>query len=137
MLSDQLGRTFPSMRGVKLASAWRGPVDYAFNGLPYVGPIGRRNVLTAVGYSGNGVGPAYFAARSLAAQVLNSQDDPLPPALRTLAPGGMPPEPIRYLGGLTVRAAVERKECLEDQGRRPGRLTRAVANLDQIIAFYH
>ena len=42
----------------------------------------------------------------------------------------MPPEPLRFAGGLAVRAAVARKESDEDSGRRSGVATRALAALD-------
>jgi hypothetical protein len=44
-------------------------------------------------------------------------------------PPGIPPEPIRYVGGRLVRGAVARKERAEDAGRRPALLDRTLARL--------
>jgi hypothetical protein len=74
------------------------------------------------------------AAVCVAGQALSlalERDDPVTPeALRRVPSGRLPPEPLRYGGGLVVRAAVSRKEDLEDAARRPGFLTRAFAALD-------
>jgi hypothetical protein len=43
--------------------------------------------------------------------------------------GGFPPEPVRYLGGTLVRAAVTRKEYAEWDDRKPGILDAALARL--------
>jgi hypothetical protein len=43
--------------------------------------------------------------------------------------GGFPPEPIRYLGAHVVRAAVARKERLEDRGKTAGAATSFIAGL--------
>ena len=50
-------------------------------------------------------------------------------ALARGVPGRFPPEPARYVGGRLVRAAVHRKEALEDDGRRADPVTRHVAAL--------
>jgi hypothetical protein len=36
--------------------------------------------------------------------------------------GRFPPEPIRYVGSITVRNAIRRKERAEDENRRPWRV---------------
>jgi hypothetical protein len=42
----------------------------------------------------------------------------------------LPPEPFRYVGGRIVRAAIERKEAREDEGRKPDPITAALARFD-------
>jgi hypothetical protein len=44
-------------------------------------------------------------------------------------PGYLSPEPLRSLGGLAVRAAVERAEAAEQDGRRPDPVSRALRRL--------
>ena len=72
-----------------------------------------------VGYSGNGVGPSYVGGRILASLAQGLDDEWAGCGLVERRAAGFPPEPIRYLGGLAVRAAIERKERAEDQGRKP------------------
>jgi hypothetical protein len=90
----------------------------------------------AVGYTGNGVGPAHLAGRALASLAVDRRDAPTrlaivaPPAVR------VPPEPFRYAGGTLVRAALLRRERLEEEGRRPGPLTRFVAGLPERIGIH-
>jgi glycine/D-amino acid oxidase-like deaminating enzyme len=123
--------TYPEFDDVGATTSWRGPVDYSVSGLPFIGPLGGvPGLFVAAGFSGNGVGPCYVAGQSLAAQILGGEDVLRGSALTKPQPGALPPEPLRYLGGRIVRAAIERKEAREDEGRRPGPVTAAVAQLD-------
>lgn len=123
--------TYPELHDVGASTSWRGPIDYSVSGLPYVGPLGAvPGLFVAAGFSGNGVGPCYLAGQSLAAQILGGEDVLRGSALTKPQPGALPPEPLRYLGGRIVRAAIERKEAREDEGRKPGPITAAIARLD-------
>ena len=127
----QLHRIYPQLWDVPAETHWRGAVDYSVSGLPFVGPVtGRPEVLAGVGFSGNGVGPSYVAGLALAEQALGRDVSQVPEALRRVPAPGLPPEPLRRLGGAVVRAAVARKESAEDAERRPGWPTRALAGLD-------
>lgn len=127
----QFDRIYPTLADVPTARHWRGPVDYSSTGVPFIGPLnGDPRVLMAAGFSGNGVGPSYVAGTALADMVFGQEPERVPEGLRAPRSGGMPPEPVRYLGGRVVRAAVQRKEASEDQGRSPGRVITALAGLD-------
>jgi hypothetical protein len=86
-------------------------------------------VLVGVGYSGNGVGPSYLGGRILASLALGLDDEWAHCGLVRSPPGRFPPEPARFAGGHLVRAAIARKESLEDQGRRADPVTRALVRL--------
>jgi hypothetical protein len=88
------------------------------------------SVLVAAGFSGNGVGPSRLAGEVLAKIALEGGDGGLPPGLTQVPSKPLPPEPLRFLGGRVVRAAVARKERDEDLGGRGSSLTRFVAALD-------
>jgi glycine/D-amino acid oxidase-like deaminating enzyme len=128
---QQFHRIYPMLSDVPVQRHWRGAVDYSTCGLPFVGPLpGCPQVLVATGFSGNGVGPSYVAGAALAQLALGGAAAEIPEALQRPQDGGMPPEPIRYLGGRMVREAVRRKERAEDLGGAPGRLLSLVAGLD-------
>jgi glycine/D-amino acid oxidase-like deaminating enzyme len=128
---QQFYRIYPMLSDVPVQRHWRGPVDYSTSGLPFVGPLpGCPQVLAAIGFSGNGVGPSYVAGVALAQMALGDAPEEIPEGLQRPQDGGMPPEPIRYLGGRMVREAVRRKEQAEDGGGAPGRLLSLVAGLD-------
>ncbi|MEO6859549.1 MAG: FAD-binding oxidoreductase [Solirubrobacteraceae bacterium] len=127
----QFHYTFPQLSDVPVTRSWRGPIDYSVSGLPFMFKVGGHPaVLAAAGFSGNGCGPSYVVADALAAMALGQLSEDLPEALRSVPPSRLPPEPVRYLGGKLVRAAIARKEQAEDAARRPGRLTAALAGLD-------
>ena len=130
-VAAQLRYSYPQLADVPIARSWRGPIDYSVSGVPFIFHVGGHpNVLAATGFSGNGCGPAYVVADALAATALGQTADALPEALRRVPASPLPPEPVRYLGGRLVRAAIARKERLEDAGRPPDRLTRGLAGLD-------
>lgn len=127
----QLQRIYPTLWDVPAARRWSGPVDYSLSGVPFfVRLTTMPSVLVAAGFSGNGVGPSRLAGEVLATMALQGGDGGVPAALARVPAKPLPPEPIRYLGGRAVRAAIARKERAEDLGGRGGRLTRFVSALD-------
>jgi glycine/D-amino acid oxidase-like deaminating enzyme len=109
---------FPELRDVRLTHAWGGAVDRAPGHLPFVGALGDHgNVHYGVGYSGNGVGPSALIGRILARRALGTRDEYTSCALVSGPPGYLPPEPLRFLGGVLVRGAVQRGEAREEAGR--------------------
>jgi glycine/D-amino acid oxidase-like deaminating enzyme len=120
---------YPDLAGVPVEASWSGPIDRTRTGLPFFGRLGGRpDILYAIGYSGNGVGPSYVGGRILASLALGLEDEWSRSGLVRDPLGSFPPEPVRYVGGLVVRAAVARKERAEDEGRAPSRLdTRLVS----------
>ncbi len=130
-VSAQLRYSYPQLADVTIARSWRGPIDYSVSGVPFIFRVGGRpDVLAAAGFSGNGCGPSYVVADALAALALGQAAEPFPEALLQVPASPLPPEPVRYLGGRLVRAAIARKERLEDAGRPPDRLTVGLAGLD-------
>ncbi|MDQ3733356.1 MAG: FAD-binding oxidoreductase [Actinomycetota bacterium] len=124
-------RAYPALWDVPTAMTWRGPIDYSVTALPFVAPLhDAPNVLVAAGFSGNGVGPSYLVGQVLASLAVGEADPDWPKQLTRMPGSRMPPEPFRHGGGLLVRAALTRKEKVEDLGRKPSALIRAVADLD-------
>jgi glycine/D-amino acid oxidase-like deaminating enzyme len=129
-LGRDLVRLVPFADGVDVTHAWGGPIDRTADGAPILGRLpGAVPVVYAVGYSGNGVAPSLTAAKILASSALGRDDEWSGSGLNRGVSGRFPPEPIRYLGGFVVRAAVKRKESREDDGRSVDPLTRRVAGL--------
>ena len=71
--------------------------------------------------------------RALAALALDRRDEHTRLAIVDPPPVRVPPEPLRYIGGTIVRAAVVRKEAAEDAGREPSRISRLVAAIPERI----
>ncbi len=130
-IAAHLHRAYPSLADVPIASSWRGPIDYSLSGVPFfVRPFGRDEVVLGAGFSGNGVGPSLLGGRILASMALGIRDEWSTGGLTSMPETSLPFEPLRFVGGQMVRAAIARKEGIEDRGARPGLLTRAVAGLD-------
>jgi glycine/D-amino acid oxidase-like deaminating enzyme len=122
---------YPQLSDVPIARSWRGPIDYSVSGLPFLFSVGGHpRVHAATGFSGNGCGPSMVAGEALGAIATGAVAEDFPEALRRVPSSPLPPEPVRWLGGRVVRAAIARKERLEDAGRTPDRATVRLAELD-------
>ncbi len=117
----------PATRDLAIEWRWGGPLERTQHGIPWVGVLGKyRNVHYGLGYSGNGVSASNLIGRTLASVVLGLGDDYAQSPLVSEPPTYLPPEPIRSAGARAVRSAIERCEVLEDQGRRPDPVSRAL-----------
>lgn len=128
-------RLFPSFEDVPVEEAWGGAVDLSPAHHPFFGTDGG-GVLYGLGYTGNGVAPSHLAGRVLAALALDRDDGGvLGLPMVGAPPPRFPPEPLRSAGAALVQRAIARKERLEDEGRRPGPLTRLLAGLPRRLGY--
>ena len=89
------------------------------------------------GYTGNGVGPSNLVGRTLASLATESDDHLTRLALVGADAGAwVPPEPLTWLGGSLVRSALVRRERIEEDGRNPDPLTRAVCAAPRAIGMH-
>ncbi len=130
-----LRRFFPSMADARITDAWGGPIDISPDRLPMIGSRHRGRVHFAHGFSGNGVAPAHFAGRVLAALVGDpgSELASLPLVDRRMR--RFPPEPVRYVGVRLVREALVRRDEAEDAGRRPSLMVRLMAFMPRLLGY--
>ncbi|MGN6256849.1 MAG: NAD(P)/FAD-dependent oxidoreductase [Solirubrobacterales bacterium] len=134
--AEDLHDYFPSLRGRRLTHAWGGPIDASPTHLPAVRSLPHRRAFVAAGYTGNGVGPSNMVGRTLASLALDKEDDHTRLAFVDAHTPRIPPEPFHWLGGESIRYAIEKKEEAEMQGRQPGRVVSAVAKIPELIGFH-
>ena len=135
-VESRIARVFPSLRGRRIEHAWGGPIDVSPTHLPAIGSLADERVHYAFGYTGNGVGPSHLVGRTLAAMALDRRDGHTQLAIVEPPPVRVPPEPFRFAGGTIIRAALLRRERLEEEGRRPDPLTRFVAGVPERIGIH-
>ena len=129
-VAGRLRHFYPGLADVAVSHSWTGPIDRTRSGLPFFGHLaGRPDILFGAGYSGNGIGPTVLGGRILASLALGRDDEWARCGLVASREKPFPGEPLRSIGGTIVRRAVARKEASEDRGRRPGFITRRLANL--------
>jgi glycine/D-amino acid oxidase-like deaminating enzyme len=133
--ADLLG-FFPDLRGRRVTHAWGGPVDVSPNQHPVVGSLAGGRVHYVYGFTGNGVGPAHLAGRILASLALDRRDQLTRLALVEPTHAPVPPEPLRYLGGTLVRAALLRKERREQAGLRVDPITRLIVEMPRRLGIH-
>ena len=134
--AEHLHEYFPALRGRRLTHAWGGPIDASPTHLPTVSSLPGGRAWVAAGYTGNGVGPSNMVGRTLASLALGREDDHTRLAFVDAKTPRVPPEPFHWLGGESIRYALERKEEAEMQNRRPGRFTLALAKVPDLIGFH-
>jgi glycine/D-amino acid oxidase-like deaminating enzyme len=127
---------FPDLGGRRIAAAWGGPIDVSPIHFPEVGTLPDGRIHYVHGFTGNGVGPAHLAGRILASLALDRRDELTRLALVEPSHAPVPPEPIRYLGGMLVRAALLRKEEREDAGLEVDPLTEWIVGLPRRLGIH-
>jgi hypothetical protein len=123
----------PALARARVTHAWGGPIDVSADRIPFVGTLPGTRVHYAAGFSGNGVGPSWLAAQTLASLVTAREDEWAVLPLVGRRTRGLPPEPIKRLGGGLVRAAALAGEEAEEAGRQPPRLAAAIAALPRLL----
>jgi glycine/D-amino acid oxidase-like deaminating enzyme len=129
-----LRRFFPALAGRELTHAWGGPIDVSPTHLPIFGSRG--SVHHGFGFTGNGVGPSYLGGEILARLALDRRDEITGLAIVDPDRKLFPPEPLRFLGGTTIRAALVRRDDANDRGDEPDALTDFVASLPRRLGLH-
>lgn len=134
---EDMARIFPKLRGRRVTHAWGGPIDVSPTRILQLGSLDGAPVHYAFGFTGNGVGPSHLAGRVLAALALDRRDAITRlPIVGADAAAYVPPEPLAFVGGSLVRRAILRRDRAEEEGRRPGLLTRAVAAAPRALGMH-
>jgi glycine/D-amino acid oxidase-like deaminating enzyme len=124
---EAMVRLFPGVEGRRVTHAWGGPIDVSPSHIPQIGTLPGRPVHFGFGYTGNGVGPTNLVGRTLASLATGADNELTRlPLVGADAGAWVPPEPLTWLGGSIVRGALVRRERIQEDGRQPDPLTRAV-----------
>jgi glycine/D-amino acid oxidase-like deaminating enzyme len=114
-LRRSLTSYFPELADVPIGHRWSGPLDLTLARHCAMGVTGgHANIYYALGYSGHGVVLGNLAGRVLADLYAGNHDPWRDYAFYTYKPGGIPPEPMRWIGyhaytKLTGRSAFKRR----------------------------
>jgi glycine/D-amino acid oxidase-like deaminating enzyme len=123
-------RVYPALADVPIERSWSGPIDRTRDSLPLIGTLpGASHIAYGIGWSGNGVGPSRLGGRMLAGLALERSERWTENRFVNRPLDRFPPEPLRFLGGSLVLAAMARKDRAEIAGRRPRWIDRSLARL--------
>jgi hypothetical protein len=132
-----LVRLFPALEGRRITHAWGGPIDVSPSHIPQIGTLPSKPVHFGFGFTGNGVGPSNLVGRTLASLATGRQDELTSlPIVGADAGAWVPPEPLTWLGGSVVRRALIRRERIQEQGRTPDPVTRAVCAAPRAVGMH-
>lgn len=119
-----LGAVYPSLADAPIAGTWSGPIDRSRTGLPLFGRLPTcPDILYGYGYSGAGIVLSRLGSKVLASLALDSDDEWSNGPLVRHPDRAFPPEPLRWVGGHMVHAAIARKDRLDHEGRKTGPVT--------------
>jgi glycine/D-amino acid oxidase-like deaminating enzyme len=127
---------FPALAGRRITHAWGGPVDVSPTHIPMVVPLRGSRTFLAAGFTGNGVGPSHMVGRTLASLALDRRDEHSRLAFVDPSPQQVPPEPLHWLGGETIRRALTSKEHAELAGDTPHPLSSLLARVPELVGFH-
>lgn len=134
---EALVRLFPSLEGRRITHAWGGPIDVSPSHIPQIGTLPGKPVHFGFGFTGNGVGPSNLVGRTLASLATGQADELTRlPLVGADAGAWVPPEPLTWLGGSLVRGALVRRERIQEEGRTPDPLTRAVCAAPRAVGMH-
>ncbi len=120
----------PALADFPLGNSWNGPIDRSASGLPFFGTLpASPDIAFGYGFSGNGIGMTFIGGRLLTSLVLRHEDHWRENVLVRPITRGFPREPLRFVGAHLVRGAVRRRDRLEHDARKPGRITSWLAGL--------
>jgi glycine/D-amino acid oxidase-like deaminating enzyme len=130
VVEQGLRKFYPMLTDVAISHRWGGAVDRSRCGTLIFGKlIGAPNISYGVGYSGTGVGQSVVGGKILASTALERVDEWSSSRLNQGSVLRYPPDPIRFFGGIGVRAALTRREEGEEDGRVPHPLIKAISQL--------
>jgi glycine/D-amino acid oxidase-like deaminating enzyme len=122
---EDVSAAVPALKGIVPESSWMAPIDKSTYGLPAASPFPRdHNMFYGCGFSGNGVTSTKLIGKILASLVLRSKDQWSSLGLANPLPGTFPIEPIRYIGGRLVLAAIKRNDRLDHEDKDADWMTR-------------
>lgn len=125
-----LRKIYPSLSDVPITHRWGGPIDRSRSGTLVFGHLDDSpNILYGIGYSGTGVAPSVVGGKILASTALELDDAWSRTRLNQGPLLRYPPDPIRFFGGLGVRAVLTRKEEGEEDGIAPSPLATKISAL--------
>jgi glycine/D-amino acid oxidase-like deaminating enzyme len=125
----ELHRVYPTLRDVKAEYDWSGPIDCTAEHIPVFDHLqGHPNIFFGMGFNGTGIAQTPVGGRILASLVLERDDRWSRSGLVGLQRRTtLPPEPLRYIAGKLVRAAIRRRNDAEIQNKTTDSLTRFIS----------
>ena len=136
MISEELFRFFPGLRGKKFTHAWGGPMGVSRSLMPAVCFNQKTGLGWAGGYFGDGVGATNLAGRTLADLVLGRDTERShamwvnPEREKALNSALWEPEPIRWVGVQARTKLMQWADHAEINGRKhAGAVNWALENL--------
>jgi hypothetical protein len=117
VVEQGLRKFYPNIASARITHRWGGAVDRTRSGTLAFGTLRESpNICYGIGYSGTGVAQTVVGGKILASTALERVDQWSTSRLNQGPVILYPPDPIKFFGGIAVRAALTAKEEGEEDG---------------------
>jgi glycine/D-amino acid oxidase-like deaminating enzyme len=108
---------FPTLKGVKLAFRWGGPVSVPIDMAPAIGSVGDERAWYSLGCVGHGVAPTHLNGQTLADLLLERQTDLTSVWFVRRRTIPWPPEPLRWAASQAILGYLHAEDWWYERGQ--------------------
>jgi glycine/D-amino acid oxidase-like deaminating enzyme len=108
---------FPSLKGVKFAFRWGGPVSVPIDMAPAIGPVGDARAWYSLGCVGHGVAPTHLNGQTLADLLLERRTDLTSVWFVRRRTIPWPPEPLRWAASQAILGYLHAEDWWYERGQ--------------------
>jgi len=113
-LEDDIVKTFPSLKGIKITHRWGGPVSVTLDLAPVIGFLGDKNAIYSIGCIGHGVSLTHMNGWTIAELLLEKETERTNIFFVNRKVIPFPPEPLRILVSSTIKGCLRLADKLRD-----------------------
>lgn len=114
-LERHIQRVYPSLRGVRIADRWGGPVSVPLDMAPAIGFVGDERVVYSLGCMGHGVSLTQLNGRTIADLMLGRKTDLTSVFFVKRKTLPWPPEPLRLVLSQAIRGYLRGEDAWYDR----------------------
>jgi glycine/D-amino acid oxidase-like deaminating enzyme len=120
-LEQDMVTLFPSLKGIKFAYRWGGPVSVPVDMAPAIGTVGDARAWYSLGCVGHGVAPTHLNGQTLADLLLEKRTDLTSIWFVNRRTLPWPPEPLRWAASQAILGYMHAEDWWYERGMRKSR----------------
>lgn len=114
-LEEDIIKTFPFLKGIKIEYKWGGPVSATLDFAPVIGFLGDKNIIYSFGCMGHGVALSHYNGLTISELLLEKQTTRTNIFFINRKVIPFPPEPIRYILSKSIKGILKLEDKIIDK----------------------
>lgn len=114
-LEEDIIKTFPSLKGIKIEYKWGGPVSATLDFAPAIGFLGDKNIIYSFGCMGHGVALSHYNGLTISELLLDKQTSRTNIFFVNRKVIPFPPEPLRYVVSKAIKEVLKLEDKIIDK----------------------